>query len=107
MRAKRNRRAVGADPEALSGGAYSRRSPRPQTDPGARCSRNGAVNSQYRGSMAHASPSEVEVLRPNKAHYFHISCYSPLVSRALLRVTRLRRDSPHEYFDEIDHGRRY
>ena len=51
----RNRRAVGADPEALSGGAYSRRSSGAQADPGAQSSRCSAVDSQYWRSVAHAS----------------------------------------------------
>src|SRR5215510_12045297 len=50
-------RALGADPEAFSGGALSRRSSWSQADSRTQGARGGVVDSQHRRPVAHASQS--------------------------------------------------
>ena len=55
MRATHNGRALGADPEAFSGGVLSRSSCRPKADCRASSARGGDADSQHRRAVAHAS----------------------------------------------------
>ena len=90
MRAKRDRRTVGADPEAFSGGAYPRRSSRPQADPGAQSSRGGAVDSQYRRSVAHASPVVPELQEDHRR--FQQWCENEVIRAAHTELANVLRE---------------